>query len=521
MKRRLMLRIVAPTLVVSFILLLLGGLAAWYLHQLQRESTRLMTASLAKVQVADEIQLFCLRLQNKLAIDHLLNQETQRSDLEESHKEIDKCIEQARSLVTDAKETELLDQISQGYEHFFSVYSISFDKTHADEKHEEVLQAIRDVSNKQILEPAIVYRKLNERMATAASEREQAIADHMGVGLLLLGMCGAVAGLLAGYGIARGVRRSLVQMSLPIRDTTGALNQVIGPISISAEQDFEELESSLHDISERVSAMVNQFEVAQVAASRTQKLAAMGQMAAGLAHELRNPLTSMKILVQGAAERGDSATLDHEDLGVLREEIDRLDRIIQNYLDYARPPKLERSEFAIRRILEQTVELVESRAAQLDLRIDCQLPERIVEIDADVGQIRQVLLNLLLNAIDASPEGDTIKLTMRFEPDSPPEGKSTEGDVQPQWVIIEVADRGPGLPGDLGDRIFEPFVSSKESGTGLGLSTCKRIIEDHNGQITAQNRANGGAVFTIRLPVRAEDENDTASEKAESLGPND
>ena len=505
MKRRLMLRIVAPTLGVSFVLLLLGGLAAWYLHHLQRESTRLVANSLVKVHAAEQIQLHCQTLRYRLAISMLLDQEPDRSFIEQTRKKVNIWIHRARGLATKPEEQRLLDQIDRGYELFFSAFSASFDEEHTDQKRAAILRAIREIARGQILEPADRYQQLNQAIATAASNREQEIADHMGLGLFLLGMCGSVAGLLIGYAFVRGVNRSLVQMSIPIRNATGTLNQVIGPISVSSDQDFEGLETALHDMSGRISTVVERFEQAQVAASRAQRLAAMGQMAAGLAHELRNPLTAMKILVQGAAEGGDSATLDKEDLEVLQEEISRLDQIIQNYLDYARPPQLERSEFAIRRILEQTVELVGPRAAQLNLQIDCVLPDKIVQLDADVGQIRQVLLNLLLNAIDASPERETITVRMRFDPEKPLGAAATEKDELPRWVIIEVIDAGPGLPGELGDRIFEPFVSSKETGTGLGLSICKRIVEDHGGQITAASRDEGGTVFTVRLPVLAED----------------
>jgi signal transduction histidine kinase len=385
----------------------------------------------------------------------------------------------------------------------FAAVSASFPEDAPDDHRAAILQAIGAIAQKEILQPADEYRKLNQAMTTAASRDQQAIADRMGTGLLLLGMCGSVAGLLAGRGLARGVRRSLMQMSIPINDATGALNQVIGPITVSSEEGFEQMEAALREMSDRVAKVVEQYQAAQIAMTRAERLAAMGQLAAGLAHELRNPLTSMKILIQAACEGEDSATLDRKDLGVLREEVGRLNEIIQNYLDYARPPQLVRGEFALRRVVEQSVELVETRAAQMDLRIECCLPERIVKVDVDAGQIRQVLLNLLLNAVDASPEGEIIALRMHFESeDGSPATPATE-DVPPRWVVIDVADRGPGLPAELDGRIFEPFVSTKEAGTGLGLSTCRRIVEDHGGHIVAANRPDGGAVFTVWLPIRA------------------
>ena len=504
-KRPLMLRIVAPTLAVSFGLLFLGGLAAWYLHHLQRESARLMAASLSRIQAAEEIQLDCQRLRNQLAIGLLLDEEPDPAMIRSLHTDVDRWIETARGLATTSEERDLLDRIAGGYGRLFDVISRVSAENPSDNRREAIVRAIGAIAHDEIVQPAEEYRQLIQAMTAAASQDEQTIADRMGLGLLLLGMCGSVAGLLAGYGLARGVRRSLLQMSVPIKDATGALNQVIGPITVSSEEGFEELETALREMSDRVAKVVQQYQAAQLAMTRAERMVAMGQLAAGLAHELRNPLTSMKILIQAGCENDDSATLDRKDLGVLREEVNRLDQIIQNYLDYARPPQLERSEFALRRVVEQSVELVESRAAQMDIRIDCSLPERIVKVDVDAGQIRQVLLNLLLNAVDASPEGGTITLRTHFESEDGLASAPDTEDAPPAWVVIEVADHGPGLPAELDDRIFEPFVSTKEAGTGLGLPTCRRIVEDHGGHIVAANRADGGAVFTVWLPVRAEE----------------
>jgi signal transduction histidine kinase len=212
-------------------------------------------------------------------------------------------------------------------------------------------------------------------------------------------------------------------------------------------------------------------------------------MAAGIAHELRNPLMPMKILVQSAADRQPSPGLDGRDLAVLEQEISRLERSIQMFLDFARPPQIEKRTFEARDVLEQIVQLLEARAERQGVRIERRFPDEPLLILADVGQFRQVVLNLLLNALDAVPQGGTIRLGLRKEGD--------------KWLTLAVADTGCGLPASLGAEIFEPFVSTKETGLGLGLSICKRIVEAHEGEIQAANRPEGGAVFTVRLPCLA------------------
>ena len=138
-------------------------------------------------------------------------------------------------------------------------------------------------------------------------------------------------------------------------------------------------------------------------------------------------------------------------------------------------------------MLTQIIQLLEARAERQGVRMERRFPDEAMLIHADVGQFRQVLLNLLLNALDAVPHGGTILLGLRHE-----NGK---------WLTLSVADTGGGLPAGLGAQIFEPFVSTKETGLGLGLSICKRIVEAHGGTIDAANRPEGGAAFTVRLPL--------------------
>ena len=138
------------------------------------------------------------------------------------------------------------------------------------------------------------------------------------------------------------------------------------------------------------------------------------------------------------------------------------------------------------------------RAQRQGVQLRCDLPEdRALPIQADMGQIRQVLLNLLLNALDAVPHGGSVWFEINTGEPDPQNGQARPG------LTLRVCDTGPGLPGELGAKIFEPFIGTKPSGIGLGLSICKRIVESHGGQIKAENRPTGGAVFTVWLPLIA------------------
>ncbi len=501
MRFRLMVRMVVPTTILALGLLLLGGVAAWYLHRLQREASRLLVASVAKVRTAEELELISYRLRARLNEFLLTGDHVQLAAVPALQDEAASWIADAKGLADSPQEEKLLAEIERGYGQFLAEYQKVNRDPPPPQQRGAILHLVQHVTREEILRPAAEYRDLNQKLMAAASRRAQGIADRMGLTLLLLGMCGAVAGLLAGFGIARGVQRSMVQLAVPIRDATGKLAEVVGPITVFSDPSFRGLETALQQLSDKIGAMVERVHESHRAAARAEHLAAVGQLAAGLAHELRNPLTSMKVLVQGAGEQDGSAGLRGRDLAIVEEEIDRLNRTIQTFLDYARPPEPEKNRFQLRDVVQQTVSLLSTRAAQLGIRIRTQLPAAKLAMQADEGQVRQVLLNLLINALEASPQGGTVTVCMDYEPQAMPAALTAEAAPAAGYVRLEVADNGSGLPAELGKRIFEPFVSTKDTGTGLGLAICKRIVEEHGGSIAATNRRGGGALFTVRLPM--------------------
>jgi signal transduction histidine kinase len=171
-----------------------------------------------------------------------------------------------------------------------------------------------------------------------------------------------------------------------------------------------------------------------------------------------------------------------------------MERTIQAFLDFARPPTMERRSFDIHNVVDQTLTLLAGRAASKGVALEANVPSRPLPIEGDPGQIRQVVLNLVLNALDASDEGSTVRVAV-IEDEKPANGEDASA-----WLSIRVSDDGPGFPIGIGERIFEPFYSTKETGLGLGLPVCRRIVAEHGGTIDASNRPRGGAEVVVRLP---------------------
>jgi signal transduction histidine kinase len=286
---------------------------------------------------------------------------------------------------------------------------------------------------------------------------------------------------------------------VPIRDVAGKLNEVVGPIAVSADPSVKDLEAVLRRVSHEVSSVVEQLHARHREVIRADQLAAVGQLAAGLAHELRNPLMCMKVLVQSAARRGQLAALNPRDLEVLDEEITRLENLLQAFLDFARPAALKKSRVDLGDVVCRTVEFLSARATRRNVAVECALPNQPLVVDADAAQLRQVTLNLLLNALDAVPNGGSIwvEVTLDRRAESEPEPIDQN---QPR-ARLTVSDNGRGLLALDRDRIYEPFFSTKETGLGLGLAITQRIVRAHGGQLNASDRGGGGAAFEVVLPV--------------------
>ncbi|MBL93202.1 MAG: hypothetical protein CMH56_15490 [Myxococcales bacterium] len=226
------------------------------------------------------------------------------------------------------------------------------------------------------------------------------------------------------------------------------------------------------------------------------RLATLGEMSAGLAHEIRNPLAAIK----GAAQAIDPQHVSEEDselFEIMIEEVNRLNTVVVEFLDYARPFGGTFSAISVQVALQKTIQLLKhdlEEAVEVHVDIDEQVPE----INGDAEQLRQVFLNLILNAADAMNRQGQISITCygtdfggRVITDNPDDVTHIE---------IRIKDQGPGIPPHLKDKIFIPFFTTKQKGTGLGLALCKRIVTHHGGSIRAESSLNEGTTFAIRFP---------------------
>jgi signal transduction histidine kinase len=503
MSTRLVLRVAAPSAVIGSLLLLLGGLGGWYVHQLQKSTAAAVALDFSTLQAVQRLVLSIQEMRTELTEFLQTGDEAHLRAVPKKCDQVEQWLDEAERLVDVAPKTGFVAHLRYGCKLFRDEFNRLAKAPANDKRRRDIQQLCDQLALQDILTPAQKLLALAEKVGHQNSDYNQALAGRVALFLWALGVCGAVAGLVAGYGIARSLGRSIVELYVPIQAASGRLEEVIGPVDVAPSAGIEHLDVILRRMADYVGTVVDRLRQSQLELLRREQMAALGQLSAGLAHELRNPLTAMKILVQTAMKAGPSATLSGQDLAVVAAETARLERSIQAFLDFARPPALEKSRGDVRQALQQTLDLVRARADQQRVEVCCRLPGHALMMEADHEQLRQLFLNLLLNALDMLPSGGRIEISgsLAGQPVLPAGDATVPArEDRTPWMMITVADNGPGIPADLGERIFEPYVSTKETGLGLGLAVCRRIVESHGGQITAENLSGGGAAFTVRLP---------------------
>jgi two-component system, NtrC family, sensor histidine kinase HydH len=229
------------------------------------------------------------------------------------------------------------------------------------------------------------------------------------------------------------------------------------------------------------------------------RLAALGQMAAGLAHEIRNPLGSIKGAAQFLqpleGQKPDAST--REFLDIIVEEVDRLNKIVSQFLDYARPYRGDQSPLDLNDVVRKTVNLIEKERSGSRVEIVMNLLEGMPPVRADAQQLRQVFLNLAINAFDAMAQGGRLHVSTSLR-------RSTRRGAAAAFLEIRFRDDGIGIPPADLRNLFIPFFTTKEKGTGLGLPISQRIIENHGGTIEVRSQPGSGSTFTVLLPVEAD-----------------
>jgi len=220
---------------------------------------------------------------------------------------------------------------------------------------------------------------------------------------------------------------------------------------------------------------------------RSRRLASIGSLAAGVAHEIRNPLSSIKGFATYFRERYRDVPEDKKTADIMIQEVDRLNRVISQLLEFASPMNIQLKPVSLEAFIKRSLEMVEGQANDKGIRIETRYSPEVGNTLIDPDLINQVLLNLYLNSFDAMEGGGTLSVTMISH--------------DKKRVRIEISDTGHGMNKSDIEKIFDPYFTTKPSGTGLGLAIVHRIVEAHRGEIRVKSREGQGTTVTIILPL--------------------
>lgn len=474
-------------------LVALGGLVAaaclvcsWYINRLQADLTRAVRQDAVGMVAATDIQVRLRHLRVHSLVLITDNTIDRRKIVQDDLKAVEQALTALEQTIATGDDVPLVKEIRHDYDEYrdrleldkspLSIKQVSDVAIWSDAHHmEDLLVLCQRLADRQ-----------QERMNNSLERSEDQTA-WAGRILLCLGLVGILSGLLSGYMTARTFTRRVGQLSIRVQAVQAQLDQEVGAMTVQGSVHFEDLDEQLGQVVDRVSAVCRRLQDQERDLLRAEQLAAVGQLAAGVAHEVRNPLTGVKLLLQAAVRDQVPTPLTPERLHLLLQEIARVERTVQGLMDFAASSPGDRIPQDIRPIIEAAVPVAQSRAEAKSVGVVLKSGHKPLCAKVNCDQLLSVITNLLFNAIDASSIGGEVLIAI----------ESAHGGT----IRVEVTDSGTGIDRAVSDRLFTPFTTTKPTGTGLGLTVARRIAREHGGDLTATNRIGGGACFTLTLPA--------------------
>ena len=464
---------------------LAGGLVTvWHTDAIDSLLTDLIDQNVASFQAAAELESALLRQKGYVTYFFLDENPDWLARLQENHLIFLDWLTRAKASAYTSNMLVLLGQIEDSYGNYVAGRQkvIGFyrqgQRRQGAELHWQVRGQFQDLFNlceryKLIHEQRIAEAKLESRFQ-AKVITNTALVLMPGIVLLGLGL---------GYVLIK-------QILAPIRQLVGEPDPEAPPATSLNE--VQALSQKVHNLREDVDLAQLQLRRSQVSLVQSEKLAMVGKLAAGVAHSIRNPLTSVKMRLYSMRRALQLEPSQQEDLDVISEEIGHIDAIVRNFLEYSRPPKLRIQTVSPSAVVDWAITLLRPRLESFHVQVTVKRKQPLPEIWADPDQLKEVLVNLMMNACEAMVKGGTISITEEED------FIAGLGRV----VLIRLRDTGPGIAESVKEKILQPYFSNKEEGTGMRLSIAARIIDENGGSIYVKSRPGQGATFTLTLPLR-------------------
>jgi signal transduction histidine kinase len=475
-------------MVGGLVLMTVGGGLVSMLHTFMMDSvvSAIVDSDVEALQAAQELENSLVMQKGYVTYYFQDNDSAWLNELDKYHLVFDTCLRRARNWSQTEEERNILNQIDAQYIR----YCQARDKVislYKEGKKEEGFQFHQSLRNQffSIIELSKKFKKIFDEHIAEERERISLRAKIVNASALFAIPFAVVLGGFLAYSLVNdilGPIRKLAQGS----DSSQAMG---------ADNEVKALSKRLHSLIEDMDQTRTKLKWSREHLLQAEKWAVVGKLAAGVAHSVRNPLTSVKMRLFSMERSLALSSSQKEDFEVISEEIRHIDTIVNNFLEFSRPPKLKMQEVSPSDSVDMSLQLLKHRLESYDVKVEIRRDDRLPAILADPDQLKEVFVNLVVNACEAMVNGGDIIISEEYL-HSIGESESS--------IVIKLSDNGPGVPSAIQEKLFQPFFSTKEEGTGLGLSIAGRIVEQHGGWIDLESKKGQGATFVITLPVRSD-----------------
>jgi len=404
------------------------------------------------------------------------------------------------------EEASLADQVANLHDRIVRIADSAFNLF--DHGHRPEAYALAHDELLTRLEPALaalnreIYRRTRESSVQGAYQRVQEIVASEQRTLTAIFLLSVIAGLAAAWILAQSLSRPISQLRSAMtvvgsgnldHPIVAESNDEIGDLArafASMTENLRHSRSEMVRLNDALGAKVDQLERAQAQLVQSEKLASIGEMSAAVAHGLRNPLASLRASAQ-LVLRHPGTPAASEQLRAILEEVDRLDRRISHLLTFSRPAPFRRAPERMGTLVKEVLPAFAERLKCQDVALEVDIPESLPGIPADAMKLEQAFVELISNALDAMPEGG--RLTIEARPSS--DGNGAAG------IAVTIRDTGRGIAPETLPSVGQPFFTTRNEGTGLGLATARRFVEQHGGRLDLESRLAHGTTVHIWLPA--------------------
>lgn len=488
--RRLSLRTRIMFGLVALVIIPLSGGATtiWMVHRMEGTLSSVVNSRVAALNIAQEMES-SLAMQRGLMSYYFIDGNSEwLTQLDQHRFAFEGWLKRAREVTETDSEREVLNNIESRYIRFTDLREKVIE-LYLSGNREDGYKLQKEVRN-----PFFSIKDLCEQYKKAQYDGIALVTQTIHSRALYYDVAATLAIILA---VALGVFLTVLlfhRVLAPIRFLALAAGRQVESC-LDEPDEIKALGNKVSGLIESVDKTRTQLQESREHLLQSEKLAQIGKLAAGVAHSIRNPLTSVKMRLFTMERTLMLSSAQKEDFDVISEEIRHIDTIVQNFLEFSRPPKLKIQKISPSDVVDMAVQLLRHRVESYGVSLELSRQRRLPLIDGDAEQLKEVFVNLIVNACEATGDGGKILI-------SEEEGVS---DPMGRVVVIRLSDNGPGIPEGLREKVFQPFFTTKEEGTGLGLSIANRIIEDHKGCLSMKCRPTKGATFIITLPCQGND----------------